>query len=167
MKYKVLGIFTDWNRPNADGISPGAIGWYRIVNPIKKLGGNIVGKFTFKPTIENAMEMKALGDIWFSKLADNEGIDLFYGTHKEVTGAKLVIDLDDDPITINRDHPEYEKLEAKKEMRIRMLHIADHVVCSTEEIADVVRPINPYVTVIPNAIDPKIWEVKRKKRKDG
>lgn len=163
----VLGIYTDWRRPNTDNQDPGAIGWYRIVNPIAKLGGKIVGKFVFKPTIENALEMKAMGDIWFSKLADNDGINLFYGTHKEVTGAKLVIDLDDDPITMNKEHPEFEKLEAKKDMRVKMLKVADHIVCSTEEIAQVVRPINPYVTVIPNAIDPEIWKVKRTKRTDG
>jgi glycosyltransferase involved in cell wall biosynthesis len=160
-KYSVLGIFTDWSRPNATDISPGAIGWYRIVNPIEKLGGNIVGKFVFKPTAENAQEMKALGDVWFSKLSDNEGVNIFYGAHRDFTKAKLIIDLDDDPITINTDHPEFKALEAKKEMRIKMMQVADHIVCSTEEIADVVKPINSHITVIPNAIDPKIWDVKR------
>lgn len=167
-KHKVLGIYTDWNRPNSTDEKPGAVGWYRIINPIAKLGGNIVGKFTLKPTAENAMELKEKGDIWFSKLVDNEGVHRLYGSHKEFTGAKLIIDLDDDPVTINRDHPEYEKLEAKKEMRVKVLKEADHVVCSTQEIADAVKEINPYTTVIPNSIDPAIWEVKKPKpRTDG
>jgi len=44
---------------------------------------------------------------------------------------------------------------------------ADHIICSTEYIKDVVKDLNPKVTVIPNSIDPAIWKVKRKKRKDG
>lgn len=163
--FKVLGIYTDWARPNGDE-APGAIGWYRIINPLEKLGANIRGKFSLRSTAESAMEMKALGDIWFSKLSDNDDINILYGAHKEFTKSKLVIDLDDDPITINKDHPEYDKLQEKLPMREKMVKLADHIVVSTQEIADAIKHLNRHITVIPNAIDPKIWEVKSKVKRE-
>lgn len=171
---KVFGICTDILAKDGKHILDekgnrqfGAIGWYRVVNPLCKLGfdvavGNVTGA-----TPQMALELKAKGDIWFLKMADNEGIDHIYGTHRDFTGAKLVIDLDDDPFVVNEGHPDKEKIEEKRQMRERMIKIADHIVCSTQQIADSVSKINPYVTVIPNAIDPKFWYKKNKVIKDG
>lgn len=172
-RYKVFGIITDIIKKNDKYIllngerQYGAVGWYRVMNPLKKLGAlvSIGNAVSAKP--ESALEMKAKGDIWFSKIADNEGIDHIYGSHRDFTGAKLVIDLDDDPVLVNEGHPDKEGLELKKDMRLRMIKIADHLIVSTDEIAKNVRQYNPYITVIPNAIDPKIWYRKNKKRNDG
>lgn len=173
-KYKVFGICTDIIKKGGEvvkdekgNLQHGAIGWYRVVNPLKKLGANITIGNTIQATVEDAMRMKKMGDIWFSKIADNEGVDHIYGAHRDITGAKLVIDLDDDPVLINEGHPDIKGIEAKKDMRLRMVKLADHLVVSTEEIAKNVRQYNPYITVIPNAIDPEIWKFKNQLKKDG
>lgn len=172
-KYKVLGICTDTILK--DGVpllkdgkrQHGAVGWYRIVNPLKKLGAEIVIGMTLRSKIENAQEMKDKGEIWYSKISDNEGIDHIYGAHKEVMGCKMIIDLDDDPGSVNEGHPDFKALEEKKDMRLRMVKLADHLVVATEEIKEAVKHLNPYITVIPNSIDPALWNFKNKKKNDG
>lgn len=172
-KYQVVGICTDTILKDGEPLlkdgkrQHGAVGWYRIVNPIKKLGGEVIIGMTLRSKIENAMELRNKGAIWFSKISDNEGIDHIYGAHKEVTEAKLIIDLDDDPGSVNEGHPDFKALEEKKDMRIRMVKLADHLVVATEEIKEAVKHLNPYITVIPNAIDPKLWYKQNKKRTDG
>ena len=172
-KYRVVGICTDTILKDGKPIlkdgkrQHGAVGWYRIVNPLKKLGAEIIIGMIVSAKIENAQWLKNKGDIWFSKISDNEGIDHIYGAHKEVMGAKMIIDLDDDPGTVNEGHPDFKELEKKKDMRMRMVKLADHLVVATEEIKKSVQHLNPYITVIPNAIDPKIWYKKNKKRTDG
>lgn len=172
-KYRVLGICTDSVIKDGKPIlkngerQHGAVGWYRIVNPIKKLGGEVLVGALLRSKPESAMEFKDKGDIWFSKISDNEGIDNIYGAHKEFTGAKMVIDLDDFPGSVNEDHPDYQELEKRKDMRMRMIKLADHLVVATEEIKESIKDVNPYITVIPNAIDPSIWNFKNKLKKDG
>ena len=171
--FKILGICTDTRKKNGIPLLRngekvyGATGWYRIVNPLKKLGANIEVGIIVRTTAEDAMRLKALGDIWFMKMADNENIDFLYATHRDFAGTKLIVDLDDDIDNVHPDHPEFEGLKEKLPMRERMVKIADHIVVATEHIAKGIRHLNPNITVIPNAIDPKIWEVKKKKRKDG
>jgi glycosyltransferase involved in cell wall biosynthesis len=172
-KNTVVGICTDTVMKDGKPIlkngerQHGAIGWYRIVNPIKKLGGEILIGLTLSNKPENALWLKEKGQIWFSKLSDNEGIDNIYSAHKEFTACKLVLDVDDEPGEINEGHPDYKALEEKRDMRMRMLKIADHIVVATEPIKESIKGINPYITVIPNAIDPKIWYKQNKKRTDG
>lgn len=171
-KYKILGIATDVIKRNSKTILDkdgnnlyGAIGWYRIINPLKKLGANIsIGQLVgVIPEIAN--DMKSKGDIWFCKMTDNEDIDHKYTTLKELTGAKFVLDLDDDIDNIDPNHPDFEALEDRKHMRVRMVKMADHIVVATEQIKQSIKHLNPYITVIPNAIDPEIWKVKSKKKK--
>jgi len=170
--YKVLGIATDVMKRDGEPILikgqkiAGAVGWYRVINPIKKLGGQVEIGLYVSTTAENAFRMKERGDLWFMKLSDNEGIDNIYATHRDITGAKLVIDLDDAIDNIHPQHPDYEGLKDRRHMRIRMVKIADHLVVATEEIKEAVKHLNPYITVIPNAIDPAIWKVKNKKWND-
>jgi len=173
-KYKVLGVCTDVIKRNGKplkGRPYGAIGWYRIVNPLKKLGATIeMGPGLARDAEDKkrgALAWKKKGDIWFTKMMDNENVDHLIRTHADFTGAKIVLDLDDDPNNVSPDHPEYDDLLDRKHMWDRMIKIADHVVVSTEAIKQSIKSQNPYVTVIPNAIDPAIWNVKKKKRKDG
>ncbi len=162
-KYKVLAMYTDWIRKNR---TYGAIGWYRIVNPMRKLGAKVVGRFTMG-TIQSALQLKEWGDVWFMRPSDATNISLLIETAKEFTGAKLVIDMDDDLRHINEDHLMKEELERKAPEIIRQLKFADHVVVSTEPLKESFKDLNDRITVIHNSIDPKIWDVKRKKRNDG
>lgn len=171
-KPKVLGIATDTIIKDGKVILKkgkricGAIGWYRILNPLGELGYDVQIGMHLAAKAEDAIALKKRGDIWFSKMSDNDGIDAIYGSHKEFTGAKFVLDLDDDPDHVNHDHPDLKALDERKEMRIRMVKMADHVVCSTKEIQDSIKHLNPYSTVIPNAINPKIWNFKNQIKKD-
>lgn len=158
-----MAMYSDWIRK---GESYGAIGWYRIVNPMRKLGANVVGKFTMG-TLESALKMRQMGEVWYMRPSDAGHIDILIETAKEFTGAKLIMDMDDDLRHVNPDHPMKEELERKAPIVIKELKYADHLVVSTEPLKESFKDLNDRITVIPNSIDPKIWDVKRKKRKDG
>jgi len=161
---KVLGIMTDWARPNGkEGY--GAIGWYRVKNALEKLGHEVVGKI-YLGTPEMALDLKKRGDIWFWKPVDNEGMNVFIDTAKIFTGAKMILDIDDEPFDLNRDHPLYADIVKKSERVRRMIEISDHLVVSTQQLKDSLAHFGKRTTVIPNAIDPEIWKVKTKKRTD-
>lgn len=163
--YSVVGVCTDINRENSGG-KYGAISWYRIINPLKKLGANIKYNLLMYETPEWALEFAKEGKIWFMKMTDNEGIDFTVGLARDFTGSKYVLDLDDDPYSFSKNHPEYKKLKERMPQVKKIIQLADHIVVSTQGIKDVISKDNPYVTVIPNAIDPAIWKFKNKKRND-
>lgn len=169
-KLKVAGFMTDYNRPNGkEGI--GAAGWYRVKNPLEKLGWKVYGKTIVGGTPEEklkyALKLQSRGNIWYWKPVDNEGIHVDLDTAKIATGSKIILDLDDALIP-NEGHPIYDKLMEKLPRLKYMIHISDHIVASTQELADTLKEFGKQITVIPNAIDPKIWEVKKpKKRTDG
>lgn len=165
-KYSVLGINTDWGRPNCEG-KFGGVGWYRIINPLEKLGADVQrGKF-FLNGVKTALEMKERGEIWVTKPMDSPNVVMEMFADRDFAGTKIVLDLDDDPFNHNPKHPMYEEFMAKAPVYTMFIKSADHIICSTEYIKDVVKSINPKITVIPNSIDPEIWKVKRKKRTDG
>ena len=172
MGHKVYGICTDSIIKGSETILVngkrvyGAVGWYRVVNPMKHLGYEYTVGLGIKSTAEDALKLKSKGDIWFMKMADNEGMDILYGSHRDFTKSKIILDLDDDPVHTNPDHPDFKALEDRKDMRLRMIKMADHITVSSEKIKEIVKDINPHITVIPSGIDPSIWKVKRKK-KDG
>jgi processive 1,2-diacylglycerol beta-glucosyltransferase len=166
-KPTVVGIATDWKRP--DGSSGyGAIGWYRQKNALEKLGYKVYGEEIKIGSPELALGLRELGEIWFFKPVDNTGMNVDLDTAKHFSGAKLVLDIDDEPFDINPTHPLFKELTEKSHRVRRMIEIADHLVVSTNELKESLKGFNKPITVIPNAIDPKIWEVKKpKKRTDG
>lgn len=165
-KYSVVGVCTDTNRHNSEG-KYGAISWYRIINPLQKIGANIAQDMRIHLTPEWALDFAKQGKIWFMKMTDNEGIDFLVDVARQFTDSKYVLDLDDDPFTFSKNHPEYKTLKERMPQVRKMVEMADHVVVSTEPLKEIVSKVNPYVTVIPNAIDPAIWKVKNTKNTDG
>lgn len=165
-KYKVLGWVNDYARPNCDG-KYGGVGWYRIINPLEKLGADVERGEFLMGAIDSAVTMKKRGDIWVHKqMASLEAI-LLLQTGAKFSGAKLVLDIDDDPFTVDPAHPQYEYHKNHAELVKLQIEGADHVIVSTEELAGVISQYNKKVTVIPNAIDTSIWQFKKKKRNDG
>ena len=165
-KYRVFGLNTDWGRPNCDG-KYGGVGWYRLINPLEKIGADVQrGKFAINGA-QSALDMKKRGDIWVTKHIDSMDLINTMIVDKEFTGAKLVLDFDDDPFNLNPDHPAYEAFVSRRPLYEAFIKGADHIICSTNAIKDVIEPLNYRITVIPNAIDPEIWKVKGKKRTDG
>lgn len=165
-KYNVVGVCTDTNRHNSEG-KYGAISWYRIINPLEKIGANIAKDLRIHLNPEWALDFAKQGKIWFMKMTDNEGIDFMIDVARQFAGCKYVLDLDDDPFTFSKNHPEYKLLKERMPQVKKMVEMADHVVVSTEPLREIVSKVNPYVTVIPNAIDPEIWKVTNKKKNDG
>lgn len=165
-KHRIFGICTDWGRPNCDG-KYGAVSWYRIINPLEKLGADVQkGKF-FVNGPKTALEMKQRGDIWVTKPMDSPNVIIELFADKDFVDTKIVLDLDDDPFNLNPNHPQYQDFVDKKPQYELFISQADHIIVSTEYIRDVVKHLNPKITVIPNAVDPDIWKVKRKRRRDG
>jgi glycosyltransferase involved in cell wall biosynthesis len=165
-KYSICGISTDWGRPGCQG-KYGGVGWYRIINPLEKLGAEVIKTKFWLNGIKTALELKSKGNIWVTKPMDSPDVVMELFVDRDFAGTKIVLDLDDDPFNINPSHPGYQSFKDKENIYKMFIRSADHLICSTEYIKNVVKDINPKITVIPNAIDPAIWKVKRKKRTDG
>jgi hypothetical protein len=58
--------------------------------------------------------------IWFMKPTDSTDVSLLVETAKEMTGSKLVIDLDDDPVNFDEGHPLYKELKKKSQEVVRL-----------------------------------------------
>lgn len=166
-KYRVFGAVNDWARPGCEG-KYGGIGWYRIINPLEKIGAYVKrGEFRIG-TMESALSLKKEADIWvFSPMADVEAITLIRA-NAMFTGAKLVMDVDDDPFSVDKEHPGYDYHKKHEEDMKFQLKNCDAVTTTTEELKKVFKKYNDKVFVLPNAIDTSIWDLKKpKKRTDG
>jgi len=163
---KVLGINTDWGRPDCDG-KYGGVGWYRIINPLEKLGADVIRGSFYLQGAKTALELKQRGEVWVTKPMDSMTVLIELFTDRDFAGTKLILDLDDDPFNLNRQHPSYQTFIDRKPQYEYVIKNADRLIVSTEAIKNVVKHLNNKIDVIPNGIDPEIWKVKRKKRKDG
>ncbi len=167
-------MWTDWNRPGAEG-RWGGVGWYRIINPLSRIenatiaGAKGVGLGGEK-RVENALKMREQGNIWFFKYVDDwkpvwhllaarDVCDKFIGK------TKLVIDIDDDMFSVHprnwaykHHHPGSDKNEALK----HLIENADALTVSTEPLRESMSRFEKPIEVLPNAIDPEIWDVSKK-----
>jgi glycosyltransferase involved in cell wall biosynthesis len=165
-KPKVHAWINDWGRPGCEG-KYGGIGWYRIINPLEKIGADVErGEYGIGKA-EAAFKMKERGDIWVCKQMGNLEAVMLALTGAKFTGAKLVLDLDDDPFSVDPNHPQYQYHKNHEEMVKMQIEQADHLIVTTEPLRQVCQELNPKITIIPNAIDRKIWKFKKKKRNDG
>jgi hypothetical protein len=166
-KYRVFGAVNDWARPGCEG-KYGGIGWYRIINPLRKIGAYVVtGEFRIG-TMRSALSLKKTADIWvFSPMADVEAMTLVRA-NAMFTGAKLVMDVDDDPFSVDKEHPGYAYHKSHEQDMKFQLKNCDAVTTTTEELKKVLKKYNDKVFVVPNGIDKNIWKLKKqKKRTDG
>lgn len=166
-KYRVFGAVNDWARPGCEG-KYGGIGWYRIINPLEKIGAYVKrGEFRIG-TMQSALSLKKEADIWvFSPMADVEAITLVRA-NAMFTGAKLVMDVDDDPFSVDKEHPGYSYHKSHEQDMKFQLKNCDAVTTTTEELKKVLKKYNDKVVVMPNGIDKSIWKLKKpKKRIDG
>jgi glycosyltransferase involved in cell wall biosynthesis len=107
-------------------------------------------------------------DILVIKYIDDfHTLDVLY-TMRKVGTFKIVIDLDDNLWQIPVGNPAIcdANRHAKRIMSLtESCKCADWVTCSTEPLKNAVEPLNSNIVVLPNYIDPKDWEFKRKKHK--
>lgn len=85
-----------------------------------------------------------------------EAIDRMTDHCREV-GMKLIYDLDDDLISLSKDHPEAEFYENLKAPILRLLVCADRVWVSTSVLARRIESWVRHVTVIANEVDHRLW----------
>ncbi len=170
-KTKVMGLWTDWNRKGALG-KYGGVGWYRIINPLSKIENTTVIsgqeiEIGGDNRVEVAQRMKDMGDVWFIKyIDDHEGVSHILAARdmasQFISPTKVVVDLDDDPFNIHPHNYAYQYHypgSPKNEALKFLIKSADHVVVSTKPLKDAILPYNKNITVIPNCIDPDIWNV--------
>lgn len=161
-----LALTNDWGRPGCDG-KYGGIGWYRTINPLEKIGCCVIrGEYRIGMG-PDALKMKQMGDVWFLKPMGDVNAVLLTQSASKFTGAKIILDIDDHPFAVDKEHPEYEYHKAHEELMRLQIENSDHIVVSTEPLREVLSKYNQRITVIPNAIDKKIWKLTPKYRPDG
>ncbi|WP_428490918.1 glycosyltransferase [Rhodopila sp.] len=77
--------------------------------------------------------------------------------HARETGARLLLDLDDDLLNIPRTHPDAAALRPLAPVVRRMLAIADVVWVSTPGLADCLSSLRQDAIVVENRLDERIW----------
>jgi len=169
---KAICVWTDWN--NRKGY--GAVGWYRIVNPLGKaknasvfsgenlkLGGNLAS------SIKNAEKMKKLGNIWWFKYVDNEQAVLHLISAKKFLKTKLIVDIDDDMFSVNSQDYAYQfhhKGSEKQKVLSYLIKNADAITVSTDNLKNKMQNIFSLpAKVFQNCIDTSIWKHLKKRKK--
>lgn len=163
-KYSVVGTTNDWGRPGCDG-KFGGIGWYRIINPLEKIGAHVERGQFWIGKVESAEKMARWGKTWVVKQMGDLEAWLLIRTNANFKGAKLVLDIDDDPFSVDEKHPDHAYHKQHEAMMRMEIGTADEVIVSTEPLKKIVEKINPNVTVIQNAIDTSIWDFPKKTHK--
>ncbi len=165
---RAIAVWTDWNRPGSTSKKYGGVGWYRIVNPLSKaknaqtisgehlkLGGDI------NSSISNAKYLRGLGNIWWFKYVDDQQAVMHMIAAKQVVGAKLVVDADDDMFNVHPQNYAYKfhyPGSPKQKILSYLFANADAITVSTEPLKRVMeRMFRAPVTVLPNSIDESIW----------
>lgn len=158
---KVLGIFGKLN----------AVSFYRLENPFEHIQNEtkIIHTITKDggTVQEIANALKEQGDIWVVKyLPDNKLIPVLLAA-RDLVGAKLVVDIDDNMWNIPYGNPAIYAWSAKNlAMMSQLITRADAVIASTEPLAQFMRSWSNKVTVLPNAIDETMWgNAKRRKNR--
>ncbi len=136
----------------------GACGHYRVLQPLRtmaqKLGMQVeVGSGSSLPyTVLVAQRTHKPETVEFLEHVI-QARQLVSG----VTVPKIVYELDDDLWSIERDNPgfDYYTSNGVGEYAKKAVRLADAVTVSTEPLADVVRKLNPNVSVVPNSIPAK------------
>ena len=73
------------------------------------------------------------------------------------TGAHLIVDLDDDLLSVPNWHPEHAKYSALKHIALRLIAEADELWVSTPSLAAQFAGIARDITVLPNQLDNRVW----------
>lgn len=160
---KVLALWTDWNNPGMQK-KYGGVGWYRIINAFGKLGAYLPNPWEIQlggKDREAIAQELAKYDVWVMKYLDDFESILHILTCRDVTGKKLVIDIDDDfwhvhphNLAYKYFYPGSEKMQALT----YLIQEADAIICSTQPLASVVREHNRNVFVLENSQDTSLWE---------
>ena len=154
------------------------MGFYRIAQPIQFIDkvnpeksritpfsgtGQIVRIFSGYPNSdawsdETLMEICEGADIlWTTMIYDREEMVKMLNLRKW-SGARWVVDIDDDLYSIPVDNPGKESAESLRSEGELCLSIADGVTVSTPRLKDVYKHLNQNIYINPNGQDLRFWD---------
>lgn len=158
------------------------VGFYRIVQPLRFLkrtglvkearmtpfsGANQpvrIANYNLKlPTYNDKLLMKiAKGTdvLWSTVIFDELQIKRMLDLRKW-SGAKWIVDIDDNLYDVTRDNPGEAPVKAASRNVELCLSLADGITVSTENLKELYSHLNPNIFVIPNGVDPLEWKYKR------
>ena len=164
---KIVFIDNSWNNTKDKNYS--GVGYYRLVNPakyIKKYNIKVIDKeiqtLYNKPedTLKNIMRDN---DIVLTKAVDNPQACAQLLFYRDYYKRKLIVDLDDNYFEVREDQPGYKWYypgSQKKAILSSYLSLADHLIVSTQPLADYhqkyfkeIYNIDKPITVLPNFND--------------
>lgn len=152
------------------------VGWYRIINPLMACGRSGVKYATNRFTGQNEVatigkiddKTVALDDKTLMSIA--EGADIIWSTiildHNEIlkildlrewSGAKWVVDMDDDMYNVSVANPMRKNVEQLLPNIEMCLQLADGLTVSTPRLKEVYAHLNPNIHVIKNGQNIKEW----------
>lgn len=175
MKKKILLYRNDHsanvNRKLEDGY--GGVGYYRTIKPSDYINCDVVGINLTKKGESRDQRwdriFKTYDIFWTSYFYDaEEASSMFF--HKEKYGKKIVIDLDDDFLSIPSSHRLYDVMKPTKRNRAfcsTILSFADVITVSTLPLKEAIHAhikkvynLDKTIVVIPNMNDIKDWNFK-------
>lgn len=153
-----------------------AVGWYRILNPLIAMGRQGVeyktnyftglnkvatigelGKGEFL-TDKTLMEIAKDADIiWTTAIYSDEEI-LKILDLREWSGAKWIVDIDDDMYNVSIDNPHKSNIDMLRKNLELCLTLADGVTVSTPRLKEVYGHLNPNIFVIKNGQNLTDWK---------
>jgi hypothetical protein len=141
-----------------DDDTPNACGYLRMFLPLTKR--IVCEEFDIRfVRLADLEHFKANAVITHRTALDTLAKALQVVSYCRQTDACLVFDLDDDLLSLPKHHPEFEKYERLKHIALRLVAEADEVWVSTEILADRYSRIARHVSVVPNQLDDRLWNI--------
>lgn len=139
----------------------GGCRWYRLTVPLAELGrrGHQVGHgISYSAAWDDA-------DAVIGMRVANPGPSTLWRAWAE-QGRKLIYDADDDYFSVDRANRQAWQFFSRPDAQRRIaanVEMASVITCATERLAEVMRPYNPRVAVVPNALPAEVltWPTNR------
>lgn len=150
-----------------------AVGFHRIVQPLRFMkrnnlvkdarmtnfsGDNVYGEYQGKLNFPEDMMKTILEgtDIIWSNYTNSKSEMLRMLDYRKYTGAKLIIDIDDNIYAASEDN--YVKVSKTTTDLIELsLKIADGITVSVPSLKELYSPLNKNIYIKPNGVDLKLW----------
>ncbi len=137
--------------------------YVRLVAPLEELErqGKIVldyplrfeGNQVLNPTIPDHTDVAIFQRSFINMDLFQDSID-----SARTQGKVVIYEIDDLLINVPDWHPQKDMFGWGMPFIKRHIGMADHVTVSTERLKSNLMEYNPFVTVIPNTVDPKLWQ---------
>jgi len=160
------------------------VGFYRIGQPVLFMDRVLKGKSRITPftgknqpvrmvesggsmawSDKTLMEIAKGADVILSNILVNPPEMLKMLDLRKWSGAKWVVDIDDDIYSVSQDNPGKKNAERYAEFIEACLKLADGVIVSTPRLKEVYKGLNPNIYVNPNGQDMDVWAKLMKKHK--